>query len=40
MKMRANCDAAIDRADQLNKSLQETTERLNQTEEERNSLQR
>ena len=40
MKMRAQCDSAIERSEQLSKTLQETTERLNQTEEERNSLQR
>ena len=40
MKMRAQCDSAIERSEQLSKTLQETTERLHQTEEERNSLQR
>ena len=40
VKLRSEADAANDRADGLTRQLNETSEKLHQTEEERNALQR
>ena len=40
MRMRAEMEAARDKADDLSKTLIETNEKLHQVEEDRNNLQR